>query len=111
MPDDTMLLAQIQKEILAKAGIEYRTIIKTNSFELIRDMVASGMAISIQTHFFLARDPNRPNIRSIPLKGPYRIPHALVCCVRAGRELPVATATFVEAVRMALAEQHRVETV
>ena len=103
VPDDSMFLAQIQREMLSKAGIDNRSILKTNSFELIRDVVASGMAISIQTHFLLAEDPNRANIRSVPLQDSFRIPHALACCVRAGRDLPVAGAIFVEALRAELA--------
>jgi DNA-binding transcriptional LysR family regulator len=103
VPDDSMILAQIQREMLSKAGIDNRSILKTNSFELIRDVVASGMAISIQTHFLLAADPNRSNIRSVPLQDAFQIPHALACCVRAGRDLPVAGAVFVEALKADLA--------
>lgn len=102
VPDNSMVLAQIQKEMLTKAGVEGRAILKTNSFELIRDVVASGMAISIQTHFLLSQDPNRSEVKSVPLRDSYRVPHALACCVRAGRELPIASAVFVEALKATL---------
>ncbi|WP_158814141.1 LysR family transcriptional regulator [Methylocapsa sp. S129] len=105
MPDDSMILTQILREMLAKAGIDNRAILKTNSFELIRDIVASGMAISIQTHFLLSEDPNRRDVRSIPLRDSYRVPHALACCVRAGRDPPIAAAVFVEALKAALTLQ------
>ena len=103
VPDDSMFLAQIQREMLSKGGVDNRSILKTNSFELIRDVVASGMAISIQTHFLLAEDQNRAHVRSVPLQDSFRIPHALACCVRAGRDLPVAGSVFVEALKANLA--------
>ncbi len=110
IPDDSMVLAQIQKQMLARMG-DTRAILKTNSFELIRDVVASGMAISIQTHFLLSRDPHRRNVRSIPLTDSYRLDHALACCVRAGRELPVATAVLVEALKDSLLNEAKREQI
>ncbi len=105
LPDNSMILSQIQKEILGKAGIENRAILRTNSFELIRDVVASGMAISIQTHFLIARDPNRDNVKSIPLKHNFPISHSLACCVRTGRELSFAASTAIDELKAALTTQ------
>lgn len=110
VPDNSMVLAQIQKQMMARMG-DVRSILTTNSFELIRDVVASGMAISIQTHFLLSRDPHRRNVKSIPLTDTFRIEHALACCVRAGRELPVASAVFVESLEAALLDQAKRERV
>ena len=107
LPDNSMVLSQIQKEILGKAGIENRAILRTNSFELIRDVVASGMAISIQTHFLIANDPNRSNVKSIPLKHNFPISHSLACCVRAGRELSVAASAAVDELKAALTTQSK----
>ena len=107
LPDNSMILSQIQKDILGKAGIENRAILRTNSFELIRDVVASGMAISIQTHFLIAQDPHRNNVKSIPLKHNFPIAHSLACCVRAGRELSIAASTAVDELKAALTTQSK----
>jgi DNA-binding transcriptional LysR family regulator len=102
IPDGSMTLSQIQKDLLGRAGIENRAILRTNSFELIRDVVASGMAISIQTQFLVAKDPNRPNVKSSPLKHNFAVGHSLACCVRAGRELSVAASMVVEEMKSCL---------
>jgi DNA-binding transcriptional LysR family regulator len=104
VPDNSMFLARIQQEMLTKAGIDARAVLKTNSTELIKDIVASGMAISIQTHSLLAKDLNRPNLKSIPLTGTCSIPHELACCIRAGRELPIAGSLFVDALKARLTQ-------
>jgi DNA-binding transcriptional LysR family regulator len=102
VPDGSMTLSLIQRDVFGRAGIENRSILRTNSFELIRDVVASGMAISIQTHFLLPNDPNRSNVKSIPLKHNFPITHSLACCVRAGRDLSVAASMVVNELKASL---------
>lgn len=105
VPDGSMTLSQIQRDVFGRAGIENRSILKTNSFELIRDVVASGIAISIQTHFLLPNDPNRSNVKSIPLKHNFPVTHSLACCVRAGRDLSVAASMVVDELKASLTSQ------
>jgi DNA-binding transcriptional LysR family regulator len=105
VPDGSMTLSQIQRDVFGRAGIENRAILKTNSFELIRDVVASGIAISIQTHFLLPNDPNRSNVKSIPLKHNFPVTHSLACCVRAGRDLSVAASMVVDELKASLTSQ------
>ncbi len=79
-----------------QAGLRPRALLTTNSFVLMREIVASGTAISIQTH--IPGFPMRENLglAHVPLK--VEIPNysMLSCCVPMERRLPAASFAFVE---------------
>ncbi|PZU56213.1 MAG: hypothetical protein DI547_17105 [Sphingobium sp.] len=81
-----------------QAGLRPRTLLTTNSFILMREVVASGSAISIQTHVPGLAEHRHLNLAHVKLKG--HVPHysVLSCCVPMDRRIPPASFAFIERV-------------
>jgi DNA-binding transcriptional LysR family regulator len=94
--DDAQRLGGILGKMFAESGVKPEPLIKTNSFVLMRDVAAQGLAISIQT-----RPPRRVDSPSdgfiyVPLRGRLANFSVLSCCVRTGRRLTPAAGWFVD---------------
>jgi DNA-binding transcriptional LysR family regulator len=79
-----------------EGGFRPRMLLQTNSFSLMRRVVASGLAISIQTHLPGITAPGHEELKYIPIKGQIDHFSVLTCCAAAERRLPPASHAFVE---------------
>ena len=85
LPSAGIALRDIVDRMLAELGRTPKTILSTNSFELMADMVAAGMGVGIQARPSRLPDPSRPAIRYVPLVGAPARTAVLACCIRVGR--------------------------
>jgi DNA-binding transcriptional LysR family regulator len=86
------------ERMFRQGGVRPRILLRTNSFGLMRDVAASGFAISIQTRLPLAAARERTGLAYIRLKDPVEHYSVLACCVAVERRLPPATFGFLEQV-------------
>jgi DNA-binding transcriptional LysR family regulator len=86
------------ERMFRQGGVRPRILLRTNSFGLMRDVAASGFAISIQTRLPLADARERTGLAYIRLKDPVEHFSVLACCVATERRLPPATFGFLEQV-------------
>jgi DNA-binding transcriptional LysR family regulator len=86
------------ERMFRQGGVRPRILLRTNFFGLMRDVAASGFAISIQTRLPLAAVRERTGLAYIRLKDPVEHFSVLACCVATERRLPPATFGFLEQV-------------
>jgi DNA-binding transcriptional LysR family regulator len=84
------------ERMFQKGGVRPRILLRTNSFGLMRDVAASGFAISIQTRLPRTDVRERTGLSYIRLKDPVEHYSVLACCVPKERRLPPATFGFLE---------------
>jgi DNA-binding transcriptional LysR family regulator len=95
LPDHTISAKQAYDEMFAKARIRPRKVLVTNSYELLRSVAATGMAITIVN----ARPGERasaPGWRYIPIKDARVKPQRVTVCTFAGRNPSPIAAVFIE---------------
>ena len=79
-----------------EGGFRPRMLMQTNSFSLMRRVVASGLAISIQTHLPGVIVSGEEELKYIPLKGQVDHFSVLTCSAATERRLAPASHAFVE---------------
>lgn len=98
MPDDTISAKRDQDEMFARARIQPRKVLVTNSYELMRSVAQTGMAITL-VNARPGDSANMPGFRYIPLKGP-RVKHQrMTLCTCEGRTPSPIAAVFIEAMK------------
>lgn len=102
LPDDGPYLRAILGRIAAAGGSEPVPFLRTNSYDMMREFVRRGLAISLQTLVALDGSRERQGLVYVPVKEPLARYSVLGCCIRSGRRLPVASELFVAHVCMAL---------
>ncbi len=102
--DSTLWAQQQFEEMLARANIRPRVALKTNSYELMRNVAAEGMCLTFTTEPL--EDPQaKPRTGSyIPLKDPRVRPQRFALSVHKGRTLPLAASTFLSELTAMLEE-------
>lgn len=79
-----------------EAGLRPRILLATNSFHLMREIVSSGVAISIQTRLPGVPEAENLDLAHVRLKAPLEHFSVLSCCVPMDRRLPAASFAFIE---------------
>lgn len=95
LPDETISAKQVYDEMFARARIRPREVLVTNSYELLRSVAATGMAITIVN----ARPGDRPDMagfRYVPIKDSRVKPQRMCICTFAGRNPSPIAAVFIE---------------
>lgn len=93
LPDETSFLRQVLNAMFAHVATKPLSAITINSFELMTDMVASGLGIGAQIRLTTGVDEMRPDIVYVPIKDTEVQAAVLACCVRAGRTPSPAVST------------------
>lgn len=102
MPDKSLALRATLDQMFARVGVKPRIVLTTNSYELMRTATAAGLGIAVLTQFLFGHDPNYPGAVFVPVRDKRIRSQVLVCCTRAGRQLPAASASFVAEVQKLL---------
>lgn len=97
LPYRRALLARMSSE----AGVTPRPLVTTNSYEMMRDLVESGMAISFQANLPVDRSKTHPGLTYVPLNEPLGRYSLLSICARQGRRFSVTAQVFLRFI-----EQH-----
>lgn len=95
LPDATMWTKQQYDEMLAKAKIRPKVALETNSYELLRNVSAEGMALSILTPPLQDTQHLAGRGHYVLLKDPRARPQRFSLCLHRGRNLPLPVTTFV----------------
>lgn len=102
LPDPTMWTKQQYDEMLTKAKIRPKVALETNSYELLRNVAAEGMALSILT-LPLQDTLSSPKAgRYVPLKDPRVKMQRFSLSMHRGRNLPLPVSTFMRELTTAL---------
>lgn len=94
MPDASMWTKQQYDEMLDKAKIRPKVQLETNSYELLRNVAAEGLALSILTPPLQDTLHLASKGRYILLKDPRVKPQRFAVCMRGGRNAPLPVTTF-----------------
>jgi DNA-binding transcriptional LysR family regulator len=94
LPDETISAKRDYDEMFAKARIRPREVLVTNSYELLRSVAATGMAITIVN----ARpgDNATAGYRYIPIKDARVKPQRVTVCTYSGRNPGPMASVFIE---------------
>jgi DNA-binding transcriptional LysR family regulator len=96
LPDRSLSAKSSYDEMFAKAKFKARTTLVSNSYELLRAVAMEGMAIAIVNERPSTFRKTASGYRYVPIRDTKVKPQRLAICVRDGRNLPVATLTFIE---------------
>jgi DNA-binding transcriptional LysR family regulator len=98
MPDETISAKQDQDEMFARARIQPRKVLVTNSYELMRSVAETGMAVALVN----ARPGDRadmPGFRYVPIRDS-RVKHQrMTICTCEGRTPSPIAAVFIETMK------------
>lgn len=98
MPDDTISAKRDQDEMFARARIQPRKVLVTNSYELMRSVAETGMAITL-VNARPGDSANMPGFRYLPIKDA-RVKHQrMTLCTCEGRNPSPIAAVFIEAMK------------
>lgn len=103
LPDENSSERKIYEEMFIKARLKPREVLVTNSYELLKSVVLTGMAVTFMNEGF-HEAPESPEYRYVPIDDPLVVPQKFSVNVRAGRHLSVGTLTFIEKLRETLME-------
>jgi DNA-binding transcriptional LysR family regulator len=93
MPDENSFLFQVVNAMFAQVGARPASIISTNSFELMADLVTSGAGVGVQIRLSPGPDEVRPSLVYVPIRNSEVRSAVLACCVHAGRTPTAAVST------------------
>jgi DNA-binding transcriptional LysR family regulator len=99
MPDESMIVKRDYDEMLAKARIDPRVVLVTNSYELLRSVAKAGLAITI-VNAEPGEPATGPGYCYVPLKDPRVKPQRLTICTFDGRNPSSAVAVFIEHLKL-----------
>lgn len=96
MPDISISAKRIYDEMFAKAKIRPRSVLVTNSYELMRSASIAGLSLAFVNLPVRYNEDADGSFKYIPLNDPKVRPQRFTLCVREGRNLPTATTTFID---------------
>lgn len=102
MPDASLALRATLDRMFAQAGVVPRTVLTTNSYEIMRTAAGSGVGIAILTQQVFSAAGSKSPVAYVPLRDAGIAPQVLACCVRSGRTLPAASTAMIAAFEKAL---------
>lgn len=98
MPDQTISAKRDQDEMFARARIEPRQVLVTNSYEMMRSVAETGMAITL-VNARPGDSADMPGFRYVPIKDS-RVKHQrMTICTCAGRTPSPIAAVFIETIK------------
>ena len=98
MPDATISAKRDQDEMFAKARIQPRQVLVTNSYEMMRSVAETGMAITL-VNARPGDSADMPGFRYVPIKDS-RVKHQrMTICTCEGRTPSPIAAVFIETVK------------
>lgn len=96
-----LAMASYRSDLLQRMATELGEMpspfVRTNSYELMRDLVQAGMAISFQSNLPMHRE-SHPDLTYVPLNEPLARYSLLTLCVRKGRRLSFSAQIFLRSV-------------
>lgn len=95
LPDDTISAKREYDEMFAKARIRPRQVLVTNSYELLRSVAATGMAITIVNER-PGGQPQPAGFRYVPLKDARVKAQRMTICTFSGRNPSPVVSVFIE---------------
>jgi DNA-binding transcriptional LysR family regulator len=101
LPDSTLLLRQILDSALLNSDVRIDPVVETNSFELMRSLVVSGVGVSFVSGQEAQIEDQGP-ISFVEIKDSILPTGLLACCTLADRNLSVAAEAFIESISSAL---------
>ncbi|NDW05000.1 LysR family transcriptional regulator [Jiella pacifica] len=101
-PDSSVALHQMLQDALIRSGVEVRTIMHTNSFSLLRQMVQDGLGVSMVIGRFLQSKREQLAFIEVENLGIERKP--LSCCRVAGRAPTSSSVAFAASVKALFAQ-------
>lgn len=96
LPDRSLSAKLSYDEMFARAKIKPRVTLVSNSYELLRTVSMEGLSMAIVNERPSIRKASSAGYRYIPIRDSKVKPQRLTVCMREGRNLPVATLTFIE---------------
>ena len=96
LPDRSLSAKPSYDEMFAKAKFKPRATLVSNSYELLRAVAMEGMSMAIVNERPSIRRETSQKYRYVPIRDSKVRSQRLTLCVREGRNLPVATLTFIE---------------
>ncbi|VTU40235.1 Cyn operon transcriptional activator [Variovorax sp. PBS-H4] len=101
LPDETLTIRGSYVRMFAKAKIKPRSVMVTNSFELMRASATAGLCVAIVNKYF--GGPKSPRgLKYVPLRGKGVEKWPLNICVHTDRNLPAAARIFLEHLQQAV---------
>ena len=98
MPDQTISAKRDQDEMFARARIEPRQVLVTNSYEMMRSVAETGMAITL-VNARPGDSADMPGFRYVPIKDS-RVKHQrMTICTCEGRTPSPIAAVFIETIK------------
>jgi DNA-binding transcriptional LysR family regulator len=98
MPDETISAKRDQDEMFARARIEPRKVLVTNSYELMRSVAETGMAVAL-VNARPGDSADMPGFRYVPIRDS-RVKHQrLTLCTCEGRTPSPIAAVFIETLK------------
>jgi DNA-binding transcriptional LysR family regulator len=96
LPDRSLSAKASYDEMFAKAKIKPRVTLVSNSYELLRTVSMEGMSMAIVNERPSTLKTTATGYRYVPIRDAKVRSQRLTVCVHEGRNLPVATLTFIE---------------
>ena len=96
LPDDSISAKRVYDEMFAKSKIRPRTVLVSNSYELMRSVSAAGMSLALVNEHITYEGALTSGYRYVPVRDARVKPQRFTLCARTGRNLPVAATTFIE---------------
>lgn len=106
MPAETGYQRDLLSRMASDIGITPRPLITTNSYELMRDLVAAKLAISFQSNLPMHVRIGHPDIVFVPLNEPLARYSQLSLSVRKGRKLSFSAQLFLRSAEGYLESQY-----
>ncbi len=104
MPDESLALRATLDTVFAQADVTPRTVLTTNSYEVMLSAAESGLGIAILSQQLFRTKTAKSSMVFIPLRDAGIPAQVVACCVRKGRPLSTASHAMVGAIEKALAE-------
>ena len=101
-PDQTIALRQLLDDAFMREGVQVNEVMSTNSFTLLRQMVESGMGVSIVIGRFL--QIRRETIAFVELREQPFETKPMALCRMAGRTPTASSVAFTAAIRTLFAQ-------
>jgi DNA-binding transcriptional LysR family regulator len=98
MPDETISAKRDQDEMFTKARIQPRQVLVTNSYELMRSVAETGMAVAL-VNARPGDSANMPGFRYVPIRDSRVKPQRMTLCTCEGRTPSPIAAVFIETMK------------
>lgn len=106
LPDESLTIRETYARMFARAGINPRVVLTTNSFELMRYAAITGFCHAIVNQYYGEHEISA-DVVYVPLSGEGVEEWPLRLCARTGRNLPIAARVFLDHLVAAMGDVER----